>query len=450
MKFSINKLPKSQVEVDCHLSIGEFNVFFEEALLELGEDLEIKGFRKGKAPKNIVEQYLGVEKILIRAAEKAISSSYKKILQENNLEPISRPEVNIQKLAKNNPFSFKAKFFVLPEINLPDYKDIASKIKKRKIEVNKEEVEDSIQWLQKSRAKFSLKNGSAEKGDFIEIEYQSPNFKNFNNGNVITDAFILGEGKFLPGFEEQLVGMEAVNGKNEKEFSLEVPKGHSLEKYGKKIELRVKLKSVQKVELPEINDEFAKSLGNFEDLTALRKSIEEGIKTEKEQAESLRVKEEILEKISRTTECELPASLVEREQEQMLENFKNNILEKFKMSWEDYLKSAFLNKEEGEKKDFYPEEIKKKEEEIKKSFLPQAEKNIKKLLILREIGKREGIEVSEEEVEEVIQEELKNYSSPEEAKMKLGVDPEELKEYTKERIKNEKILSLLENFTSES
>ena len=451
MELSINKLPECQVELKIGLSAEEFGGFFEKAVLKLGENLEVKGFRKGKAPKNIIEERIGSEKILAEAAEMAIEDSYKKAVLENNIGTISRPEIKIQKLAKGNPFIFLAKVSVLPEIELPDYKDIAAGVSRKKVLVEEKEINDALKWLQRSRAKLTLKNKPAQKGDFVEIEYQSPQIKMVSGEDKIKDAFILGEGRFLPDFEENLIGMEAVDGKEEKEFSLAVPEKHQLRKYGKEIALKVKIKSVQNVEFPEINDQFAKSLGKFEGLKGLKESVRQGLVSEKEQAESRRIREEILEKISQETKCRLPEILVRREQNQMLENLKKNVSEKFKVSWEEYLKklpsragagNAAGEKTLPEKQD--SEWVKEKEKEILDSFLPGAEKNIKKLLVLREIGKKEKIEVSEEEVSKKIEEILSQYSSPEEARKNIGVDPQELREYTKETIKNEKIFALLE------
>jgi len=454
MKFSINKTAKCQVKINIELSVEEFNAFYEKAVLEIGKDLEVKGFRKGRAPKSIIEEKIGLEKILIRAAEMAIKENYNKIVFENNLETISRPEITIQKLAKNNPFVFSVKVFVLPEIKLPDYKSIADEVEKRKVFVEEKEVEESLKWLQKSRAKFTLKDRPAQKGDFVEIEYQSPQIKKAGGGETIKDAFILGEGHFLPGFEEKLIGMKPVSASDgqfseqngEKEFSLSLPEKHPLRKYGEKVDLKVKIKSVQEIKLPEINDQFAESLGRFKTLKDLRESIRQGIALEKEEAESLRRREEILEKISEKTRCDVPDILVEREQKRMLEDFKKNLWKKFKVSWEDYLKkfSSFEANSNTADSEQASEQLKKEESKILQSFLPQAEKNVKKLLILREIGKKEKIEVSEEEVLSEVEKILKKYSSPEEARKNLGLDPQELKEYTKEKLKNEKVFAFLE------
>lgn len=185
------------------------------------------------------------------------------------------------------------------KIDLPDYKKIASGTKKRKVSVEPKEVEAALSWLQKSRAKFSLKNQPARKGDFIEIEYT------YEGAKPIKDGFILGQGHFTAKFEQNLLGTK--DGEN-KEFSLNWQARLPV-RQGKKTNFKVKVNSVQKVQLPEVNDQFAQNLGKFDNLTALKKSIKQGINTEKETAESQRVRQEILEKISQQCEAEPPVIL---------------------------------------------------------------------------------------------------------------------------------------------
>lgn len=418
MKISVNKLPKSQVELEIEVPAEEFSRFIEKATLNLGRNLEIKGFRKGKVPKEIIEKQIGPEKILIEAADLAIKENYKKAILENKIEAIFQPKIEIKKLAKGNDLVFSAKTAVLPEAKLPDYRKIASKIKRNKVVVEEKEIEHALKWLQKSRAKFTLKNQPAQKGDFVEIEYWLPQTEGRK------DAFILGEGHFIPGLEEKLVGMRI--GEEKERISIPVPDNHPLKKTAKEITLKVKINSVQNVEFPEINDEFVKSLGKFDNLETLKENIKQGISLEKEQAESQRLRQEILEKISQSSKSETPEVLIEQEQKQMLENVKKNVEGNLKISFTDY-----LNK------------IKKTEKEILDSFLPQAQKKVKNFLILREIGKREKIEVSEQEVREEIDRVLKRYPNVEQAEKDL--DPERLKEYTKEALRTEKIFQLLEN-----
>ena len=207
MKASVKKLSGSEVELEIEVPAEEFDCFIEKACLSLGKDLNIKGFRKGRAPKEFVEKEIGREKILIEAANLTVEENYKKAVLENKIEAIFNPKIEIKKLAQGTPFVFSAKTAVLPQVVLPDYKKIASKIKKKEVIVEDKEIDSALKWLQKSRAKFSAKNGFAQKDNFVEIEYSSPQI----SPEVQKDAFILGQGHFLPGFEEKIIGMKPNN-----------------------------------------------------------------------------------------------------------------------------------------------------------------------------------------------------------------------------------------------
>ncbi|KPJ57521.1 hypothetical protein AMJ49_00075 [Parcubacteria bacterium DG_74_2] len=421
MKTSIKKLPKSKLELKIEIPAEEFNQFFERAIFSLGKDLELPGFRKGKIPPKIIEKEIGKEKILKKAAEDAIRENYLKTIFENKIEVLGKPEIKILKLALANPFEFKVIVSIFPELKLPNYKKIASEQKKRKISISEKEIEETLSWIQRSRAKFTIKNGPAQKEDFIKVEYSSPQIE---NGKKIKDEFFLGKGGFIAGFEEKL---EGIKNNEEREFSLKFPENHFQKNLaGKEIKFKVKAISVQKAEIPRLTDDLVKRLGKFENLSSLKKSIFEGIKIEKEKAESERIRKEILTKITDTTKFEIPQILIEEEKKRYLENLKKRVPTIFKMNFNDYLK-----------------EIKKTEKEIVESYHAVAEDKIKRALILRKIKEKEGIEAREEEIIKMANEILTNLP-PEETKR---IDPEGLKDYTKERIEEEKVLNFLENYT---
>jgi len=414
MRVKINKLPKSQIELEIEVSAEELDRFIEKACFNLGRNLEIKGFRKGKAPKEFIEKEIGKEKILIEAANLAVEENYRKAVLENKIEAVFQPKIEIKKLALGNPFIFSAKTAVLPEVSLPDYKKIASKVERKEISVEDKEVEPALKWLQKSRAKFSAKNQPAQKGDFVEIEYNLSRNKDKELGSLslkepssLKDAFILGEGHFLQGFEEKIIGMK----------SGEEKENITLNKDGKDIVLKVKIISVQNVEFPELNDEFAKSAAKFDNLDALKKNIKQGLVLEKEQAEKQRLRQEILERIGEKAKIEIPDVLIENEQKQMLENLKKIVSERLNpvRDSEGREKAQKEGISNGVKISFhdYLKKLGKTEEQVSDSFLLESQKKVRNYLILREISKKE-------------------------------LDSEEIKKYTTESEKIEKIFQLLE------
>jgi trigger factor len=421
MKSEIKKLPKSELEIDFELDEKEFQVYFDKALTHYQQHIKVDGFRKGQVPLKMVEEKVEKENLLMEAGDLAVKGVYPKFINENNLEPIGDPEVKVTKIAKGNPFLFTVKVAVLPEIQLPDYKEIASQVKGAEVSVDEKELDEAMQYLQKSRAKLSQKDAGAAQKDFVEIEYTN---KDINGGKEIKDRFIMGEGGFLKDFEDNLIGMKAGD---QKEFVAKFPENTPNKTLaGKESTFKVKMISVQNMELPEINDEFAKAMGAFDSLVALKENLKEGISLEKNESEKQRNRGEILEKISIKTTFDIPEKMVEYEQIRLFEDLKNQVMQNFKISFEEYLTS-----------------IKKTEEEIKNSFKLEAEKRIKNFLVLREIGRKENVEVTNQELEEDLNKQLRKYSKDQLNQIDIG----QLKEYSKGAIFNEKVFSFLETLS---
>jgi len=421
MRIDIKKLPKSEMEISFEIPWEEFKPYVDKAYSVLGQDIIIKGFRKGNVPQDILEKEIGIGKILEQAADLTAKDKYPQEIHKEGIEPISRPEVSITKLAKDNPFEFKAKVSILPNIVLPDYKVIVSKVEKKEISVMDKDVNDALKWIQQSRAVFTPLDRESKKDDFVEIEYQSPQIE---SNKLFNDKFILGQAKLAPGFEENLEGMRK---DEQKEFSVIFPGEHNNKMLaGKDIAFKVKMKSVQKMELPELNDELASQLGKFKDLASLKNNIKESLKKEKELEQRQKMRNEILEKIAQDSKCEIPEILVENEKDNLLEDLKQRVDQGLKIPFAEYLV-----------------QIKKTEKEIKDSFNDAAEKRVKNFLALREIGKKEEIKVSKEEIEEEVNKTLKNYPSKKDVK-KINI--ERLKDYTKSAMYNEKVFEKLESF----
>lgn len=365
MKTEQKKLPKSQIEISFELTAEEFDQHFEHALGHLKQHVKVEGFRPGHATAKIVEDRIKPEVLLMEAGDHAVQHVYLDHIKQSGLEPVGHPDVKIKKIAKGNPFVFTATITVFPEVELPDYKEIAKSVKSKDTAVTDEEIEDAIKYLQKSRAKLTLKNDIAQKGDFVEIEYKN---KDINAGKPINDKFILGEAGFIKGFEENISGMKAGE---EKVFILK-----------EKGEFKVSMKSVQNVEL-----------AVFENLEELKKSIRESILAEKTEAEKQRRRGEILEKIAEKSKLEVPETMVKYEQERLFEDLKNKISQITKATFKEYLSA-----------------IKQTEEQIKQTYQKEAEKRVKNYLVLREIGKKESVDTSKEtEYTESIFKILENY-----------------------------------------
>jgi len=306
-------------------------------------------------------------------------------------------------------------------MKLGKYKGL--KIKKNEIKADDNEINKSLDYLKESRAKIITVNRSAQKGDRIEIDFEvRQDGVKIENGESKNHPLILGQGRFLSGFEDNLERMSAGE---EKSFSLKIPFDWPDKRIiGKNLDFKVKMKLVQKRELSDINDEFAKSLGKFESLEELKSSIKDGIMQEKEIKEKQRMRIELIEKVTDDSEVEISAELIEQEKENMLNELKANIAG-LGLDFEKYL-----------------EQIKKTIEEIKKEWQEQAEKRVKIGLCLNAITEKENIQISDEEAESRINEDLKHYENIKD--IKKDVDPIKFKEYYKNILKNEKVFELLE------
>ena len=412
MKYEIKEATATKKKVEIEVSAEDFNNYYSQTLKKISADAEIPGFRKGKVPENMVEKRVTKEGVLSEAAEIAIRESWAKFLAESKEEAISQPQVEVIKIAKGNPLVFTAEFEILPEIKLP--KLDSAKVEKKEVEVTDQEVEDAIKWIQQSRAKYSEKISGAEDGDLVEFTFSCLDIENDPEKK---DRIVLGKGHYIEGLEDTLRGMKR---EEVREFETQ----HPQEKKEKKIKISVKVDSVKKVEIPEINDEWVKGLGAFNTVEELKKDIKEGIKKDKEVAEIQRVREESIKKLIEKTEIEVPKTLIKREQDFMLNNIKERCSSELKISFEEYLK-----------------QVKKTEEEITKELEKIAKEKVKGFLVLHQIVKDEKIKVTEEEISQKIEEMLNQYPNKEE--IKKTMDEVQVRLYIEDELKREKAFNLL-------
>ncbi len=413
MKYEIKEISGTKKKIETELTAEEFDVFYAEALREFAREVELPGFRKGKAPEKMVEERINPADLLSEAAEHAIRHSWGKILTEAKLEAVSAPHVEIIKVAKGNPFVFNIEVEVLPEIKLPDIRSVAKGVKKEEVKVGDKEVEDTLNWLQQSRAKISQKNGAAEKEDLVEIAFSSPDIKDDKEKK---DRFVMGRTHYIKGMEGALIGMKTGE---EKEFETVDAQDEK-----KKIKIHVKVDSVKKVELPEITDEWAKTLGNFNNVNDLKEDIKKGIKEEKELSFKQQHREEVLHKILEKTKFDAPEAMVQREVNILTDNLKSRVVEELKMGFEEYLS-----------------QVKKTEDDVRSDFKKIADERVKGFLILHQISKDEKIGVEEKEIKDKIEEIINQYPNKEQARQNM--DTAEMKMYIEDELKREKIFNLL-------
>lgn len=425
METKIKNLPKSELEIEFELSAEEFAKFYSEAISHLSGSLKIDGFRPGKVPKNIVEEKIGNSHILEHAAQDAVRHNYVAFLEEKNIFAISHPEISVLKLAKDNPFVFKAKFAVLPEVKLPDYQKIAKSIfsEKKEMTVETNELDDALKYLRNSRAKHVTVTRPAQMGDQIEIDFIARlDGVIIEGGQSKNHPLVLGQSRFVKGFEENLVGLKECE---EKKFSLVFPEDYyKKELAGRSVDFEVKVVLVQEVQLPEFNDEFAKNLGQFDTAEALKNNVKEGIKHEKEHKEKDRLRRQAIEEVAKKATMEIPEILIDKEIEKMMAEFKDGATQ-MGLGFEEYLVH-----------------LKKSEADLKSEWRDQAINRVRVSLCLREIANKEKIDASESEIEEESNKILKQFQSVDQAQKSFDINA--LKDYTRSILKNEKVFEYLE------
>jgi len=434
MNHKITLLPKSEVEIEIMLPFSEFELHVKRAASALSEERDIEGFRRGKAPFDAVKNKFGEAAIYERAAEHAVRKTYPALVEElednppeslKEFAPIGQPEITIIKLAPGNELIYKAKVALMPSVELPDYKAIAATFAsdKKEVEITEDEIAKTLTWIAESRMQQIPVERAAKDGDAVEVDFviRLEGVK-WENGESRNHPLIVGKKTFIPGFEEHLKEMKAGD---EKDFSLTLPEDwRDKALAGKQIDIHVKMNIVKERKIPEINDEFVKQLGAFENVDMLKKNISEGLLNEKQEKEKQRIRVVIIEAIAKEIKQEVPELLVERELQKMFEELKNSI-EQMGMKWEDYLLH-----------------IKKNLQELRTEWMAEAEKRVRVALALREISRKENINPTMQEVELKANDYLRQFADDEAAQKQI--DPDRLREYAKGILKNEKVFELLE------
>lgn len=427
--MEIKKLPKSKIEFEVNIPWDEWKIFLDGAVEKISKEMKIEGFRPGKAPKKIIEQKVGKELIMSNAAESAIKKNYPLQIKSLNLDIVGSPEINITKLIEGEELIFIVTASVMPDVKLKKYKDEVAKLNlayaKEQVIISEEDIMKEVEKIAKSRAKLVTVRREARKDDSVILDFEVKRNGVVIEGGVARDHnLILGSEVFIPGFEDQIIGMKEGE---EKEFELKFPKEyHEKNLAGNPAQFKIKIKLVQEREIPSIDDSFAKSLGSFNDLEELKKNIKEGMKKEQDFRRQEKRRGDIMEILITKTELsdELPEILVHEEIHKMLHELESQI-QQMGMNLSDYVG-----------------QLGKTVDDLEKDWIPQAQKRIKAALALEQIIKEKEISVSSEKIEEAMNKTLQFYKDEKDAKSK--VDMKRLYDYTSGILKNEEAFKMLE------
>ncbi len=427
MEIKVEKLPESRVGITVTLTWEEWGKHEAHATEHMAESVNMPGFRKGKVPHTMLEARFGREAILIEAAEHAVHEAYPKALVEAKAEAIGRPEIASETVKAEAPLVFTIKTDVLPEIVLGDWKKAVQAINatesKKSVTVEAKEIESELDRLASMRASFVAVDREAKDGDSVKVDFTVKQAGVVIEGGQATDhAIVLGSKTFIPGFEDQVLGMKVGETKT---FTLEFPtEYHAKHLAGKLAEFTVTLKAVEERTLPVIDDAFVKSLGKFENVAALKQSLEKGMLEEKKRAAKDAWRGAILDRLVEGATLEYPTILVTEELERMLQQFKGQV-SMMGLPWETYLEQA-----------------KKTESELKTDWAPQAKKRIAAELILQKISAEQDITVDTEAVEAEMNRVFQYYKSQEQ--IEKNIDMSRLYTSVRGRLTNEKTLEWLE------
>ncbi len=425
MQLNSKTLQKNTVELEIEISVEELKTFLDKAVSVLSQEVKIDGFRPEKVPFDVLAKHVGEMTIYEKAAELAVEKTYPKLIKDENLETIGSPGISVLKLAPGNPLVYKAKASLLPHIQLGDYHKI--KISRKKGEISEEKVDAALRDLQKMQTKEVLANRPVGKADKVVLDMEMFLDKvSLEGGQTKNHAIYMAEAYYVPGLTDQLIGLSAGDCKD---FSLPFPKEHYQKNLaGKSVDFKVKVSSVFELQLPALDDAFAKTLGQ-ESLDKLKNLLRENLLREVENQEEARLEEEILKQVVAGSRVEdIPDALVNSEAHKMVHELEDSLAQRG-INFEDYLKN-----------------IKKTEAQLMLDFAPRAVERIKTALAIKEIAAAEKIEATDAEIEEEVAKLREAYKN--EPDLLERIQSKESKQYLSNIIKNRKAVHLLKNLAT--
>lgn len=399
MQFNLEKLDKNFIALEVTLNVEEVEEALAESYKKVVKKVNIPGFRKGHIPRAILEKQFGKEVLYEEAIDIVIPKGYLGGLEEYKLEPIDQPKLEVKEAFEaGKPFAFKATVEVVPEVKLGQYKGL--EIEKAKVEVKEEQVSERLVSLQERHAELVLSDKkNLEKGDFAVIDFEGyVDGQPFSGGAAQAYSLEIGSGSFIPGFEDQLIGMEIGT---DKDIKVTFPDDYQREDLARKeATFKVSLKEIKVKEIPAADDDFAQSVGKFDTIEALKADLREKmIEWAKQDAETNFAQTAVNQAVE-NAKIEAPETLIKREMDDLLHRFEHNLTYQG-LTLEKYLDYA-----------------KKTIEEVLEDFRPEAIKRVKTDLVLSNVAQTENLEVSEEELNEKLQELADRYQQKSLAKLR--------------------------------
>lgn len=420
MSMKVEKTDKNnEVKLSFCIEAAKFEEAMKKVYAKNAKYFNIPGFRKGKAPYQIAEKYYGAQIFYEDAFNEVAEEEFEKELKENNIIAVSRPEVDIEQMEKGKDLKFSAVVQTKPEVTLGKYKGI--ELKKVEHTVKDEDIEHELGHMQEKNSRLvSVTDRPVQSGDTTVIDFEG--FKDgvaFEGGKAENHELVIGSNTFIPGFEDQVIGMKI---DEEKEIKVTFPEEYfSKDLAGKDATFKVKLHEIKMKELPKLDDEFAKDVSEFDTLKELKDSIKEKLEKENEAKAKYETEDEAIKVVCDNTELEIPSGMIDTEIDNRIHELEHRLSYQG-LSFDMYLQ--MMNKTEGE---------------IRKELREQAEKDIKARLVIEAIIKAEKIEADDATVQEKLEEMAKTYGNKVEELSKN----ENLVSYVKESIKSENAIKFI-------
>jgi trigger factor len=391
MSAKFEKLEGNQGVLTVEVDAEKVNESLDSAFKKVVKQVNVPGFRKGKMPRPLFEKRFGVESLYQDAIDLMLPDAYTAAIEETGIEPVDRPEIDVEQIEKGKSFIFTAKVIVKPEVKLGEYKGI--EVEKFDTSVTDEDVDNEIKGLQEKQAELVVKEeGKAELGDTVVMDFEGfVDDEAFEGGKADNYSLELGSGQFIPGFEEQLVGLGTGESKDvEVSFPEEY---HATELAGKPAVFKVTLHEIKGKELPELDDEFAKDVDDeVETLDALKEKIKSRLEHDKKHQEEHHIQDTVVEKATAASEIDVPEIMFDNEVDRMLQEFEQR-LQMQGMNLELYFQFSGQN-----------------EQALRDQMKEEAEQRVRGSLTLEAIGKAENIEASEEELNEELEKMSSQYN----------------------------------------
>ncbi len=384
MKSTAEKVEKNKVKIEIQVDAQDFEKAMNKSYIKNKGRFVIPGFRKGKAPRAIIERYYGEAVFYEDAFNEIFPEAYSKAIEENNIEPVDQPELDIKQIGGGQNLIFTASVTVKPEVELGQYKGI--EVEKLEYNVTDEDVESAIKAMQERYARWNtVEDAVVKEGDLVTLDFSGTvDGEPIEGGSAERYPLEIGSGSFIPGFEEQLIGLKPGD---EKEINVTFPEDYGNEDLkGKEAVFKVKIHEVKEKELPELDDEFAKDVSEFDTLDEYRASVRERLENQVKQEAKNLMEAQLIARIADATEIDIPEVMVERQ--------IDNILMDLELSL--YYRGMNLQR--------YLEAINTSMEDFRAQYRDQAYTRVKNALILEKIAQVENIEATEEDVDKELEE----------------------------------------------